>query len=245
MKRDGYGIWEFSESIAQYLLMRPDFNYGYDPETETRQKDKIDYVGYLKENIKRFDNLKRRIINTINDDLVSSGFWGRKQPDNFAKIRYIIKLFNLAPFFKELNRNNKLHKRMLTRLSSLKKLGRPIEMRHQLASIWAQVIKDKRGTNWLIIELLLRWFFINFQGSVYCKEFGVDMEDFNQFNLKNEYYRLKRKYMRYIEGFRNTFFPIPREAFFYKIEFNIDYVRINGEMKDPVLISFPNGVTFP
>jgi len=244
-KRYGYGLWEFADSISQFLILRPGFNYSYDYKTQTRKKEKGDFVEYLKENIMKFKSLKRHIIKTINDDLNNHDFWNEGKYSDFVKIRSIIKEYKLAPFFIELNKKTVIHQRMLSRLATKIKLGRPIHLRNQLASIWAQVIKDNRGSNWMVIELLLSWFFKNLKDAVYRKELGDEIDDFCQYNLKNEYYRLKRKYMGFIIGFKNTFFPEKNEEYKHQIEFHKDYVKINTYKENLPLIIFPNGLTFP
>jgi hypothetical protein len=62
-------------------------------------------------------------------------------------------------------------------------------------------------------------------------------------NLKNEYYRLKKKYMNYIIAGRNTFFPISKEIYRHRIEFRKEGVKLGNP--DKILIIFPNGIIFP
>lgn len=51
--------------------------------------------------------------------------------------------------------------------------------------------------------------------------------------------------MRFIIGFKNTFFLKEREEYKYQIEFHKDYAKINTYKENSPLIIFPNGLTFP
>jgi len=235
----GYGIWNFSYCLAD-MIIRKEGKYGLHPQTELPRILLTNRNEYLREEIKVRKDLKTYNIEKLDNSLRGTGW----EKDKETQINFIIDAYDLKPFFKHLDNEIEGFK------SSMMKKGRTPETRYQIASIWAQILKGKRGTNWACIEYLLGWFFKKLFKTSYCKILGNEYVDFYRSGLRDRYYVKKRdeKNRKDIEIFRERFFPTKWPLRLSRIEFKKDYIHISHQFDEPnensALIIFPDGETF-
>jgi len=235
IKEYGFGIWNFSYCLADMIIIK-EGKYRYHPQTELPRILLSNRNEYLREEIKIRENLKTHIIEILDNSLRGIGI----EKDKETQLNFIIDVYNLKPFFKHLNNEIEGFK------SSMRKRGRTPETRYQIASIWSQIVKGKRGTNWACIEYLLGWFFKKLFKTSYCKILGNEYVDFYRSGLRDRYYVKKRdkKNRKNIEIFRERFFPAKRPLPLLRIEFKNDYINLSPANKKGPLIIFPDGETF-
>lgn len=236
IKKYEYGICNFSYCLAE-MIIKEKGTYGFHPRTNfPRLLIKKSRSEYFREEIIIREDLKKRIIKTMGYSLRGVGW---RDEYNF-----IVDIYDLEPFFKNLDKEIESFK------PYLRKRGRPPEIRHRIVSIWAQVMKGNRGTNWDRIEYLYRWFFNKLKRTKYQEILGTDDEhnsDIDQFKFRNEYYVIKRnkQHIRNIEKRRERFFPLDKHSGPLKIEFKNDYIHTDLPNENSPLIIFPDGETFP
>lgn len=251
LQKYGYGIWEFSFCIAGIIRM-VEFKYTFSPDTKFAPMMKYgrrEYYEILGNRINKMKKLKEIIINKLNAYLVDFGY-RQEEKLSQGRIDHIVKIFELEQFFYVLDEEtNGLEKDVMKVKQIWRKRGHPVETRYLIASIWAQVMKDKRGINWRMILLLMDWFFDNLSDAIYSSILGKP-EDFLEYNkFEKEYHVIKRdkKRKEHIDMLSKAYFPKPRRKRFRKIDFKKDYINVGGLYLDNEhpLITFPNGVTFP
>lgn len=243
IKKYEYGIWNFSYCVADMITSK-DRKYSYHPKTEFPRAFNYNLDKFMKKEINRRERLKTNIINTFYNSLCDIG-WVEEGGPTERDINFIIDVYDeVGPLLKKLDKEIKSLKEIKP---FWKKEGRPIELRHQIASIWAQVMKDNRGSNWQWIERLLNWFFNKLKGTTYCKILGTEeQDDFDQFKFRNEYQIIKRNEQnrKNIEILREKFFPIFKKLPFFRMEFKKNYIDFTIINKKGPLIIFPDGETF-
>jgi hypothetical protein len=247
LERYGYGIFEFSYCIARMISdADPRYSFARKELPNILRRGRSKYYEEIKSDLKRKKKLKDYIINKLSYFLKLVGQLGEGKITE-KESRFIIEIYGLEPLLEKIDREICFHEESLMMKSIWRRRGPLFKTRYKVASIFAQIIKNNRGPNWVEIEDLLWWFYDNLRDATYCKEFGTKDEDFVYYHLKNEYYviRSNEKRRKDIEYSREIFFPVPRKRKPFRIEFNEDYININTEDNRFPLISFPNRVTFP
>jgi len=243
-----FGIWEFTFCLSD-IIRKSKLEYEYPPKTEFAKASIIGIRKFKKREIRKLSNLKRYVIKKLFESYRDVGFWDDEKPDKHHE-KILIENYKLLPFFTTIDKEIEAWKRE----PFLNIRGRPIESKHIITSTWAQIIKDKRGANWEVIEHLFRWFFVNLKGTNYREELGkIDKKGIpkiDQFTFRNEYYILKRnpKTKRYFEILQEIYFRKPRFFPFIRIEFKekyIDFNLIKEHNPHKPSIKFPNGISFP
>lgn len=239
-----YGIWSFSFSIAK-MIAGANRKYCYDPETEFPRSFNYALDKFMKKEIERRERLKTIIINTYHDSLCDWGWVEEGEPTE-QEINFIKDIYKDAgSHLESIDKEIKGFKRFRP---FWKKEGRPIELKNIIASVWAQILKDKRGSNWKQIEYLLRWFFNKFKigKAVYYKALGNNSEEFFEYNIRHEYYVIKRNEhnRKNIEILRKIYFPLSKLYPLSRIEFKKDYINFPLPTEKGPLITFPDGETF-
>jgi excisionase family DNA binding protein len=236
----GYGIYEFSYSLADMIIFK-NTRYLVSPQEELPRRLLTSHSEYLRDEIEMRENLKYHIIHRLFDS--NKDMWGgMKKPEEWV-IKDIKEIYKLEPFFEKLDKEIRILKKETGRK------GRPPETRNFIASIWAEVMKDREKSFWHRIEQLFIWFYYKLEKTRYCNVLGTDAphkSDFDRFNLRNGYYRIKKDKQKResLNLSRNYYFPITRKYPYDSIEFNKDYINFISSDEAGFHLKFPDGEVY-
>jgi hypothetical protein len=220
-------------------------NYGYDVEffylsifvihsnwpfrTWTK---KISEKKFLKKQIERLENLKKKTIKDITNFERQELTWIENVLLNYptrlkdkVEIRedYIIERYKLKPFFDAIdrkilslkkaldfiNRNIKPQNPDQAKLQEIYQLiykrGAPVRSIYKISSVWALIIKNKntRQPNWEDIANLLEWFSKNKFKNTYIN-LSTKRGTPDASSFEREFYRIKRVYGKnFLENLKN------------------------------------------
>lgn len=107
----------------------------------------------------------------------------------------ILKRYNLMPTIQAIAKRCALSEKYIEN-SHLK--SDTILKSHKIASIWAQVMKNK----WAEISNLLYWFHSYYQGTLYFDVLNKEYDSFDPKQLARSYYHLRKNYRKEIEELR-------------------------------------------
>lgn len=238
----GYGIYEFSFSIADMIVLR-NAKFNYSPQTKLPEKLISGRNVYFRDEIKMRQNLKSHIIMRLFNYLKGVGWWDEFKEPTKRIIDEVIEIYDLGPFFKKLEGEIEWYK---DSRDIWGREGRPPEIRNFIASIWAQIIRNKKGANWSEIEQLFIWFYHKLKKTTYCGLLGTDRahrSDFDRFNLRNAYFRMKKEKRKrdFIDYHRDKYFSIPRQNPELSIEFEKKHIDLIPRETGGLLLKFPEG----
>jgi hypothetical protein len=233
----GWGLFNFAYSLT-CLIMESNLKYFIPPIIELPDFLKYgghEYYKFIERDIKTKKKLKKDIIKKLRQFPQVDGMY-KDDADS------IFELYNLKPFFKILDKQICHQEDTLATKFIWGKRGRPVEMRNRLAFVWAQVMKDRRGINWMKIYFLMSWFYEKLEKTTYCKLLGID-GDFDEHNLRKEYYVVTKdkNRQRDLQSAKEACFPSPKKERLNMIEFHKDYINLWPRIDELPALSFPDG----
>jgi hypothetical protein len=167
--------------------------------------------------IKKFQNLKNKIIDTMLDYEASVFRWSDRKicyKKNWGKIeKEVLTDYKLNEFFKEINHGISI----LKYRRALKHPGAPIKIRNQITSSWALSIKKRgRRIDWELIAELIDWFWQKLKNHEPYADLKPTYESTDTEYIKNQFYRNKNKHdIKYAARFPSipTIIVFPEKTF--------------------------------
>jgi hypothetical protein len=247
----GYGTWEFGLSLA-LTITDTDLRYGEDPTAKMAIYRKEGSREYIKTMMKQLDSLKKLKDQVLRNLIQYQYFFGKLDDGTSSQDNSdsIISHYRIRQFFNILNRDISGMEESLFFNTSYTvmyaKKGRPLDPVFLLGTLWAGIIKRRRGTDWRTVMLLMDWFSENLKEAKYWRVLWN--KEIYEENLRKECHVIRKHGERaaWLEVLGNLYFPKRRREEFFKIEFNKDWINFGTQRYNVrgELITFPDGKSY-
>jgi len=197
-KKYGYAVWDFEYFFVNLFLL-----YYF--------KEPVKVHQFIEKRINRLKNIKRRIIELLDDFLIEINFykfyklisgenniWTPQNKENF-----IIKKFELCTFFSVIDSAIQIIKELDSRWYNGKELLLNIKPKTLVILTLSYVMQTGKKVDWINMKNLINWFSIKFDeigildffGMEKCKAPSADILRFTRNKYKNTKYNIYAKYL--------------------------------------------------
>ena|GEM_PF-2134222 len=236
----GYGIWPFVHSFAGLLFtFVPDYFRAKDVQSLRLGKmAAADMHDRLKWKLRELKNLERHIIKVLAED--------KKDEESIPKS------YGTEKLFLQLHVDQAVAARLwpISRPPFYGR-GRPIKFVCQVAFVWSEIMRDRRGRRWAHILALFKWMCERMRTLTFARKYLSLSDKFDEQRLAREFViyqaaqnvKSKQERAKVLQEYRSSYFPIGDYSGHCGIIFTNEYIYFDGSREDG-RIEFPDRTLF-